>query len=69
MNKLLALSILGMAVAGAVAVLMMPRLFVPTVPAYAVPTLAGASGAFVIFTVSAFRWRRRVREEQAGQSG
>lgn len=66
MNWLLALSILGMAVAAAVAVLMIPALFASTVPGYALPALASAGFVFVTFAVSAFIWRRRMRQEQAG---
>ncbi|MFD0557991.1 hypothetical protein FB566_3281 [Stackebrandtia endophytica] len=64
MTRLLAFSILGMAVTSAVALLAIPSLFAKHIPDHTVATLAGTAAAFLLFAFSAFVWRARLRRER-----
>ncbi|MTH55093.1 hypothetical protein GKZ89_16945 [Bacillus mangrovi] len=60
MNKVLAISILGMGVTGAVLIISIAQLFNPTIGTVVEMTTAASTLAFVLFAISAFVLRRRL---------
>lgn len=62
MNKIVAFSILGMGLTGAVLIVSIAFLFNSPVGLGLQMLLAGSTVAFVIFTISAIKFRRRLNE-------
>lgn len=63
MNKLLAFSILGMSLTGAVLIISVSLLFNTPIGNTLKLVTAGSTTAFVIFTISALVFRRRFDEQ------
>lgn len=61
MIKVMVVSILGMAITGAMAVLTIPMLFATPTHQFAGPALAGCVAAFTIFAISGFVIRKRLK--------
>ncbi|MBP2079448.1 hypothetical protein [Oceanobacillus polygoni] len=64
MNKVLAISILGMGLTGAVLIISISLLFKSPMGNVLTMVTAASTAAFVIFTVSAFVFRRRLDEKR-----
>ena len=62
MNKILAFSILGMGLTGAVLIISVALLFNPPIGNVLKTVTAGSTTAFVIFAISALVLRRRLDE-------
>ncbi|GAF63501.1 hypothetical protein BTS2_0392 [Bacillus sp. TS-2] len=63
MNKVLAMSILGMGLTSAVLIISVSLLFNPPIGNVLKIVTAASATAFVIFTVSAFVFRRRLDKQ------
>lgn len=65
MNKILAFSILGMGLTGAVLIISVAMLFNPPIGNVLKIVIAGSTTAFVVFAISALILRRRLDEIRA----
>lgn len=63
MNKILAFSILGVGVTGAILIISVPLLFNTPIGNVLKIVLAGSTTAFVIFAISVLVFRRRLDEQ------